>query len=198
LEATRRGLEEQLLAEWDLSRRGEIAVRNSGSLSHIYFEVTDRQMDLSEVALLYPRLVDALVAHEGVGLVAGREGDQVVVIGPSGTLWIGPGGERLEGDHPLAGYGDPDWATAQVARLARFPHAGDLILLGTWDGESVISFEEQLASHGGLGGPQDWPFLAFPAGTTLAPWDIDNAEGVYRELTAVYGPESSHDAAPNR
>jgi hypothetical protein len=199
LEATRRGLEEQLEREWDLSRRGEIAVRNSGPLSHVYFEVTERPMDLSEVALLYPRLVDALVAHDGVGLVAGREGGQVVVIGPAGTLWIGPEGEeRLEGHHPLTGYGDPAWATAQVARLARFPHAGDLILFGTWDGESVISFEEQLACHGGLGGPQDWPFLAFPPDAALAPWHIDNAEGVYQALMAVYRPESSPEAPPDR
>jgi len=194
LEATRRGLEERLLAErleaeWDLSRRGEIAVRNSGSLSHVYFEVTDRQMDLGEVTLLYPRLVDVLVTHAGVGLVVGREGAQVVVIGPAGTLWIGPAEERLEGKHPLAGYGDLAWATAQVARLARFPHAGDLILFGTWDGESVICFEEQVASHGGLGGPQDWPFLALPIHSCLAPWDIENAEGVYHKLTAVYGPD---------
>jgi hypothetical protein len=148
-------------------------------------------MDLSEVAFLYPRLVEALVGHQGVGLVAGREGGQVVVIGPSGTLWIGQDGERLEGDHPLASYGDPVWATAQVARLARFPHAGDLILLGAWDGESVVCFEEQIASHGGLGGPQDWPFLASPPPAALAPWDIENAEGVYHELMAVYGPESN-------
>jgi hypothetical protein len=95
----------------------------------------------------------------------------------------------LEGDHPLAGYGNAAWATAQVARLARFPHAGDLTLLGAWDGESVVCFEEQVASHGGLGGPQDWPFLAFPAHARLAPWEIENAEGVYYKLAAVYGPD---------
>ena len=66
-------------AEWDLSRRGDIAVRNSGSLSHVYFEVTPRPMNLSEVALLYPGLLEALVAHEGIGLVVGREGEQVVL-----------------------------------------------------------------------------------------------------------------------
>ncbi|MEJ2208918.1 MAG: alkaline phosphatase family protein, partial [Anaerolineae bacterium] len=104
-QATRRQLEERLLAEaleaeWDLARRGEIAVRNSGSLSHVYFDVTPRQMDLGEVALLYPRLLDVLVRHEGIGFVVGREGAEVVLMGREGTLWIGPDEERLEGRHP--------------------------------------------------------------------------------------------------
>jgi len=191
-QATRRRLEEQLLAEaleaeWDLARRGKIAVRNSGSLSHVYFDVTPRQMDLGEVALLYPRLLDALVRHEGIGFVAGREGPAVVLTGRQGTLWCGPEEERLEGRHPLAGYGDPGWAVGQVARLARFPHAGDLILFGAWDGEEVICFEEQVACHGGLGGPQDWPFLAFPPGERLSPGGIENAEEVYGRLVRIYG-----------
>jgi hypothetical protein len=191
-QATRRRLEERLLAEvlqseWDLARRGEIAVRNSGSLSHIYFDVTPRQMNLSEVALLYPRLLGALVGHEAVGFVVGREGEDVVITSRQGTLWYGPEEVRLEGQHPLAGYGQLDWAVDQVVRLARFPHAGDLILLGTWDGQRVICFEEQVACHGGLGGPQDWPFLAFPPGERLAPAAIENAEEVYTRLARIYG-----------
>ena len=191
-QVTRQRLEERLLAEvleaeWDLARRGEIAVRNSGSLSHVYFDVTPRQMDLSEVALLYPRLLDALVKHEGIGFVAGREGPAVVLTGREGALWCGPEEERLEGRHPLAGYGDAAWAVAQVVRLARFPHAGDLILFGAWDGEAVVCFEEQVACHGGLGGPQDWPFVAFPPGERLAPARIENAEEVYARLVRIYG-----------
>jgi len=135
LRATRQRLEERLPPElleidWDLSRRTDIAVRNSGSLSHIYFDVTPQQMELSEVALLYPTLLDILIRHEGIGLVAGRDGEKVVVVGKGGSLWIGPAGSRLEGKDPLAGLPDPAWAADQLARLARFPHAGDLILLG--------------------------------------------------------------------
>lgn len=192
LRATRQRLEERLLAEalaaeWDLSRRGEIAVRNSGSLSHIYFDVTPRPMDLSEVALLYPSLLQALIAHEGIGLVVGRDGQEVVIAGRTGTLWVGPETKRLEGQDPLGDLFDPDWAAKQVARMASFPHAGDLILFGAWDGESVVSFEEQVASHGGLGGPQDWPFLAYPPGESLVVRGIENSQEVYTRLIGVYG-----------
>jgi Type I phosphodiesterase / nucleotide pyrophosphatase len=192
LRATRQQLEERLLAEalaaeWDLSRRDDMVVQSSGSLSHVYWNITPRPMDLSEVVLLYPTLLEALVQHAGIGLVVGREGEDVVIASRAGTLWIGPSGRRLEGDDPLAGLLDGDWAAEQVARLARFPHAGDLILLGAWDGEQVVSFEEQVASHGGLGGPQSWPFLAFPAGERLLVHGIDNAEEVYTRLVGVYG-----------
>jgi len=192
LRATRERLEARWLAEaiqgeWDLSRRSSIAVRNSGSLSHIYFGVTDRPMDLSEVALIYPSLLEALLSHEGIGLVAGRDGEDVVIAGRTGTLRITPTRRRLEGHNPLGALSDPTWAAGQVARVARFPHAGDLILLGAMDGERVICFEEQVASHGGLGGPQGWPFLASPVGLGLGARGIENSEEIYSRLLRIYG-----------
>jgi hypothetical protein len=192
LRATRQRLEERLPPEsleidWDLSRRTDIAVRNSGSLSHIYFDVTPQPMDLSEVALLYPTLLDILIQHEGIGLVAGRDGEKVVAVGKAGSLWLGPTGSQLEGNDPLAGLPDPGWAADQLARLARFPHAGDLILLGAWDDQRVICFEEQAASHGGLGGPQNSPFILTPCQAPLSTAEIRSAEEVYRRLAGAYG-----------
>jgi hypothetical protein len=178
---------EALVTELDLSRREDIVVRNSGSLSHIYFQVAERPMDLSEVALLYPSLVGTLISHEGIGLVVGREADEVVCAGPEGTLWSGPEGLRLDGQDPLAGLNDPEWALEQVTRVARFPHAGDVILLGAWDNGSVISFEDQVATHGGLGGPQVWPFFAYSARDLLKARNIDNAEEIYARLVGAYG-----------
>ena len=147
------------------------------------------------MALLYPDLLQALVNHEGIGLVVGREGKDVVIAAMSGTLWAGPAGQRLEGEHPLAHLPDADWAVEQVRRVASFPHAGDLVLLGAWDQDRVVSFEEQVASHGGLGGPQDWPFIAFPRERELAPRDIENSEQVYRRLAQAYGIGDAGKAA---
>lgn len=108
-------------------------------------------------------------------------------MGRTGSLWVGPTDLRLEGDHPLGRLPYPDWAVEQVIRLASFPHSGDLILLGAWDGERLICFEEQAASHGGLGGPQDWPFLAFPPEERLLPQGIENSEEVYARLIRIHG-----------
>jgi hypothetical protein len=192
LRATRQRLEERLPPEplelnWDLSRRADIAVRSSGSLSHVYFDVTPQQMELSEVALLYPTLLDILIRHEGIGLVAGRDGEKVVLVGKTGSLWLGPTGSRLEGKDPLVDLPDPAWAADQLARLARFPHSGDLILLGAWNDQRVISFEEQAASHGGLGGSQNSPFIVSPCQAPLSTEEIRGAEEVYGRLAGAYG-----------
>jgi hypothetical protein len=144
-------------------------------------------MDLSEVALLYPSLLEDLVQNESVQCVIGREGDRVVMAGREGSLWVRDGVERVEGTNPLGRLPYPDWAAKQVARVARFPHAGDLMLLGAWDGDQVVSFEDQLASHGGLGGPQDWPFLAFPPEEGLAARGIESSEELYTRLVGIYG-----------
>jgi hypothetical protein len=144
-------------------------------------------MTLSEVALLYPRFLRALAEHDGIGLVVGHEGEETMLMGQAGSLRVGPADQRREGQHPLGHLPDPEWAVEQIVRLASFPHAGDLILLGAWDGERLICFEEQAASHGGLGGPQDWPFLAFPPGERILPQGIKNSEEVYTRLTRIHG-----------
>ena len=82
---------------------------------------------------------------------------------------------------------NPGWAADQLARLARFPHAGDLILLGAWDDQRVICFEEQAASHGGLGGPQNSPFILTPRQAPLSTAEIRSAEEVYGRLAGAYG-----------
>ena len=74
-QALRRRLRERLPPDpasgWNLGRGSDVIVRSSGSLAHIYFNVTTDQMDVSEIAILYPDLVDALEQHPGIGLVLG-------------------------------------------------------------------------------------------------------------------------------
>ena len=111
----------------------------------------------------------------------------MAIAGRTGTLWAGPQGERVEGQNPMATLADPQWAVEQVARVARFPHAGDLILLGAWDDQQVITFEDQVATHGGLGGPQVWPFLAFSSRERLSARGIENSEEIYTRLVRAYG-----------
>ncbi|GAB4533569.1 MAG: hypothetical protein Kow0063_15690 [Anaerolineae bacterium] len=160
-------------AEWDMSRRNDVVVRSSGSLAHVYFNVSPRALDLSEVALLYPRLLPSLLEHPGIGWLVGRQEGQVVVMNRAGTLTLGRM-EHVEGEHPLAGLPEPDHAARQLRRLARYPHSGDLILLGAWRNGRVVAFEDQVASHGGLGGAQDYPFIIYPAHATLS---LDGREG---------------------
>jgi hypothetical protein len=160
-------------ADWDLTRRNDVVVRNSGSLAHVYFNVSPEALDLSDIAVLYPRLLPSLLEHPGIGWTVGRQGRQVVVMNQEGTLTLGRL-EHLEGRHPLAHLPEPGYAAAQLRQLARYPHSGDLILLGAWRDGRVITFEDHAASHGGLGGAQDYPFFIHPAHVTPS---LDGRDG---------------------
>ncbi len=174
---------------WDLSRRSDVVVRNSGSLSHVYFNVSPQPMDLSAIALIYPTLLRTLIEHEGIGWVVGREHGETVIMSKEGTRTMNAKGE-IQGCDPLASLPEPEYAAAQLHRLASFPHSGDLILLGAWDPETgvVVSFEDQAASHGGLGGPQDYPFLMYPAGVEMDVESIVNATDLYSHFARTYKP----------
>jgi hypothetical protein len=168
-------------AEWDLTRRNDVVVRDSGSLAHVYFNVNRRALDLSDIALLYPRLLPSLLEHPGIGWIVGRQGGQVVVMNRQGTLTLGHS-EHVEGQHPLADVPEPDLVARQLQRLASYPHSGDLILLGAWRDGQIITFEDQVASHGGLGGPQDCPFIIYPAHAIPSLDGQDGPVGLYKHF----------------
>ena len=165
----------------------DLIVCNSGSLSHVYFGVTSTQMSISAIRAQYPTLIGALLAHPGIWLVVGREGDSVVAMSNDGVASLGDTYE-VEGEDPLGILPDIHRAARQLARLVRFPHAGDLVLLGRYDPvEQVVStFEEQCGTHGGLGGPQDTAFMLVDAGLG---WDlktIGQANDVYTYFRQTY------------
>ena len=159
-------------AQWNKQRRYDVVVKDSGSLAHVYLNIQSRHMDLSEVSAAYPDLVAKLVAHEGIWLVVAREEEQTLIMGRSGILTAeGDGTWRTEGENPLLRLSEPGLAAEQIRRVASFRCSGDLMLLGSYDAQKnqVVSFEQQWAAHGGLGGPQDYPFILYPQ---RLQWDL--------------------------
>jgi hypothetical protein len=144
----------------DLSRRMDLIVRDSGPMSHVYFNIREGQMDLGEVMASYPMLVAGLLVHPGIWCVVARQGEQTHILGPEGVLLL-DGEHRVEGIDPLGTLPDPRWAAEQLHRVASYANAGDLILMGRYDpqAETVVCFEDQWACHGGLGGPQQQAFM---------------------------------------
>ena len=177
--------------DYDLGRQRDVVVSASGSLAHIYFNVSARTLDIIEVVLLYPGLLERLWSSPGIGAVVGRAGEGTVVLGrDGGTLHIGEEQEVVERPNPLSRFGDEAHAAGQLHRLAHFPHSGDLIVLGEIreDGK-VVTFEEQVATHGGLGGPQGRPFIAWPAECQLTPEILDDPEDLYGHFIRHYQPQ---------
>jgi hypothetical protein len=174
-------------AALDPLRRGDVVVRPSGGLAHVYFNLSPHRLDLSEMVWLYPTLVTQLLDHPGIGLVVAREGEQVIVMGKGGTLILAENTHDVGGDDPLLSLADPEATATELARLAAFPHSGDLILFGAWDANgSVVTFEDQLGAHGGLGGPQDQPFIIHPSDVPLDARALASPRDLYVHFMANY------------
>ncbi len=174
--------------DYDPERQQEIIVSVSGPLAHLYFNVSPRPLDLIEVMLLYPQLAESLLANPGIGALVGRAKEQTVVLGQrGGMLVVGEKHELVKQPHPLAPYGDTTYGADQIHRLAHFPHAGDLIVLGAVEPDGkIVGFEEQVATHGGLGGPQVYPFIAWPPERDLAPETLNDAQDLYTYFAHQY------------
>ncbi|MFJ3715240.1 phage holin family protein [Streptomyces sp. NPDC090057] len=166
------------------ARGTDPVVLASGNLGLVSFPDVPHRMTREEIDARHPGLLTTLANHPGIGflLVASEEHDGLV-LGPYGTeiplarLDAEPG--------PLAGFG-PGAADA-VRRTHSFPHTADIMVNSFHDpadGE-VLAFEEQIGSHGGLGGAQSRPFLLSPLTLSAPAADGEEpagAEHVHRVL----------------
>ena len=151
----------------------QVTAYGSGNLAQVYFDLFPRKILLSELDTAYPGMVQALVEHEGIGIVCGYEDDGTpVVLGKRGRLNLHTG--LVSGENPLVMYAPNDAGAFgkasldtriwQVKKVMDFPHAGDLMVISTlFDDGSVAALEELIGNHGGLGGEQTDAFLFHPS-----------------------------------
>src|SRR5687767_11785113 len=119
-------------------------------------------MPIGEIRALHPEVIDALVAHPGIGFVmANTEKDGAIVLGASGQRRLRD--DAVEGDDPLAAFGAN--AADHLRRTDSFPSCPDLLVNCMFDpnANEIAPFEEFMGSHGGLGGWQSHPFALVPA-----------------------------------
>ncbi|MER5813470.1 alkaline phosphatase family protein, partial [Streptomyces sp. NPDC002033] len=159
----------------------------SGNLGLVSFPEVRGRATREWIERAHPALLPTLAHHPGVGflLVDGE------VLGPGGAsarLDVPGAAEEL-----LAAFG-PGAADA-VRRTDSFPHVADIMVNSAYDPETgaVHAFEEQIGSHGGLGGEQGHPFLMWP--TVLSdpgpePVGAEAVHGVLRRwLREADGPQ---------
>lgn len=173
---------------------GEIIVCASGNLAHIYFDLGEGKVSLSEIEQVHPLLVRALVEHEGIGYVGGYTDDgEVILLGKKGARNLSTG--AITGEDPLMLFGDPNVRAAQLLRIAEFPNAGDLILNSTvYSDGTVASFEDLIGVHGGMGGQQMDAFIMYPAHANLSGAGIISATQVYGLLEGQREAEQGNAA----
>ena len=92
-------------------------------------------------------------------MVRGADG-QSVVLGAGGSRNLATG--EVIGDDPLEPFGP--FAVRQVTMVDGYSTVADVMVNSAYDpvNDEVAAFEEQVGSHGGLGGPQTHPFLLYP------------------------------------
>ncbi|MGP4112814.1 phage holin family protein [Streptomyces sp. 4N509B] len=114
----------------------------------------------------HPALLRTLADHPGVGFLLVRsERHGPVVLGAGGAEHHLATGHVVGAD-PLGPFGPG--AAAVVARASRFPHVADIMVNSAVDPATgaVHAFEDQIGSHGGLGGEQSHAFLLSPLALT--------------------------------
>ncbi|MFJ2674391.1 phage holin family protein [Streptomyces sp. NPDC087525] len=132
----------------------------SGNLGLISFPDVPERMSRERIDRRHPALLRTLASHPGIGFLLVRSEEH-------GSVVLGPGGaevpvDALDDSGPLAGMG-PGAADA-VRRTDSFPHVADIMVNSMYDPATgrVHAFEEQIGSHGGLGGEQSSAFLLSP------------------------------------
>ncbi len=171
---------------------GAVVVACSGPLAHIYFTSRQERLSLSQVNAFYPGLLNKLLEHSGIGLVALKEGDEFHILSSKGSV-VWKGG-KARGDLKIfAPYGEPEEVAEEMVRLVSFPHAGDIIVVGAINRRGVIvTFEDQVATHGGPGGAQTRAFILYPVHVPLKIGPRTRASDFYRFFLNFYRQDLSH------
>ncbi|MFD3514651.1 alkaline phosphatase family protein [Streptomyces sp. NPDC058657] len=173
----------------------------SGNLGLISFPDLPGRATREDVDRRHPALLRTLTDHPGIGFVLVRSEAH-------GALLLGPGGaevplaELRDGEGPLRHFGKG--AADAIRRTDGFPHTADLMVNSSYNPKTgqVHAFEEQIGSHGGLGGEQTRPFLLWPLALSRPVpegEDIVGAEAVHqvlrRWLRECQGPQVPLDGA---
>jgi putative membrane protein len=159
----------------------EVMVLASGNLGLIYFTDWNERLSLEQINEAFPEVIDGLVKHEGIGFVlVHSEKHGPLAIGAKGVHYLENG--QVDGEDPLANFG-PN-AAIHLKRTSSFPHVADIMVNSLHDPETgeVAAFEEQVGSHGGLGGNQISPFVMFPADWKIGNDQIVGASALHDQL----------------
>ncbi|RAK32001.1 type I phosphodiesterase/nucleotide pyrophosphatase [Actinoplanes lutulentus] len=156
-----------------------LLVVSSGNLSLIYLTKVPHRLNRAAIDHAYPRLVDGLAAHPGVGLVVAQTDEGPVAYGTDGSHRLRDG--MITGADPLLPYGPA--ACHDLLRHQSSVHLGDLVVISSVDPvtHEVAAFEELVGSHGGLGGWQTDAVLVHPAGWPIAR-ELDGPDAIHRQL----------------
>lgn len=156
-------------------------VLGSGSLGLISFPWIPERATREQIDARYPALITGLATHPEIGFVlVATDSGSSLVLGAAGSRNLATG--EVTGDDPLVPFGPR--AVEQVSQVDRYRTVADLMVNSRYDPalEELPAFEDQVSSHGGLGGPQTHPFLLYPRRLTAPAEPIFTSPAMYRVL----------------
>lgn len=163
------------------AREKKAVVVGSGCAGLIYFTGAAERMTYEQIQAAYPDLLVGLVQHPGIGFALVKsEANGSMVLGQHGIHFLDDG--KVEGEDPLTPYG-PN-AALHLKRQDSFSNCPDILVNSTYDPQTqeLAGFENQVSHHGGLGGPQNYPFVLHPTSLPVGDEPIVTAVGLYRVL----------------
>ncbi len=192
--------ESYLVEKYYVDPENDFVVTYSGTLAHLYFSRRPERLDDEAVRREFPDVLDFLVGHPGIGLVATKAAEGGLILRSRRGVGHLAGGEVavIEGEDPLAPYDDAGPVGRRaLERMGGFANSGDLILFGTYDERGFVCFDDQVASHGALGGPQFWPFLMVPNGPRFDRLAITDPRDLYAQVFLPYHPQHQPSSPPS-
>ncbi len=162
-----------------------ITLTPTGSHGYVYFSNIKRPMNINEIEQNHPGLTQKLLQHPGIGIVAGKQGDKVILATKDGTLQL-QDGKIVEGNPEwLKLYGPPEILAYEIHHEVSMYNSGHLVLYGTYtptsDGKGFAADFEELdyhGNHGSIGGHQEISFIGHsqrdPIDTKqiMGSWDV--------------------------
>jgi len=156
----------------------DVKVLASGALGLIYFTKHKKRLKLEEINKLYPNLISELSKHPLIGFVLVDSNKGAIAIGREGKYFLRT--DRVEGKNPLTVFGKN--TIDKVKRTNSYPNVGDIMINSIYNPvmNEVHAFEEQVGSHGSLGGDQIHPFVLFPSEWYFPQKEVVGAENLHK------------------
>jgi hypothetical protein len=173
--------------EKELSRvqKQPIIIQYSSSLAQMYLNFKEKRLDISEIEEKYPTLVKEIVQHPGIGFIIGKEGDEYHIIHAKGKIILKKNSVEFKGERFLKVYGDEKKLVKQIRYFASLKYTGDLIIIGDYDGKTMVAFDHfHFGTHDSLGGEQQDSFFISKERIDLS--HITNAKELYPFFEAYH------------
>ncbi|OED30006.1 phage holin family protein [Methanosphaera sp. WGK6] len=141
----------------------------SGNLGLIYFTDWATRLSYEQIEDAFPGLIKGIASHPGIGFVMVHSSIYGTICLSGDNIYY-MDDDKYVGNQFLEVYGEN--IVNHLKRTDSFDYVPDILVNSIYDdiNDEVYAFEELIGSHGGVGGTQQAPFIAYPSS-----WSLDES-----------------------